>query len=63
MVVGPCYITGLDLFGPLRLSGLPLFRTRVSVYLRADQRTGGALLDFSGRTAMHGKSRVSSGIT
>ena len=29
---------------------------------RADQKTGGALLEFSGRTAMHGKSRVSSAI-
>ena len=30
--------------------------------IRADQKTGGSLLDFSGRTAMHGKSRVSSTI-
>ena len=29
---------------------------------RADQKTGSALLEFSGRTAMHGKSRVSSAI-
>ena len=29
---------------------------------RADQKTSGALLEFSGRTAMHGKSRVSSAI-
>ena len=27
---------------------------------RADQNTGGALLEFPMRTAMHGKSRVSS---
>ena len=29
---------------------------------RADQKTGSTLLEFSGRTAMHGKSRVSSAI-
>ena len=29
---------------------------------RADQKTGGALLEFSGRTGMHGKSCVSSAI-
>ena len=33
-----------------------------SVVTRADQKTGGALLEFSGRTAMHGKYRVSSAI-
>ena len=31
-------------------------------YTRADEKTGGTLLEFSGRTAMHGKSRVSSAI-
>ena len=30
---------------------------------RADQTTGGALLEFPMRTAMHGKSRVSSAIS
>ena len=30
---------------------------------RADQNTGGALLEFPTRTAMHGKSRVSSAIS
>ena len=30
--------------------------------IRADQNTGGALLEFPMRTAMHGKSRVSSAI-
>ena len=30
--------------------------------IRADQKTGSALLEFSGRIAMHGKSRVSSAI-
>ena len=30
---------------------------------RADQSTGGALLEFPMRTAMHGKSRVSSSIS
>ena len=29
---------------------------------RADQNTGGALLEFPVRTAMHGKSRISSAI-
>ena len=29
---------------------------------RADQKTGGALLEFSGRTGMHRKSRVLSAI-
>ena len=29
---------------------------------RADQNTGGTLLEFSVRSAMHGKSRVSSAI-
>ena len=29
---------------------------------RADQKTGGALRKFSGRTGMHGKSRVSSAV-
>ena len=29
---------------------------------RSDQKTGRAFLEFSGRTAMHGKSRVSSAI-
>ena len=39
------------------------FITHFPVHLtRADQKTGGALLEFSGRTAMHGKSRVSSAI-
>ena len=32
------------------------------VFTRADQNTGGALLKFPKRTAMHGKSRVSSAI-
>ena len=31
--------------------------------LRADQNTGGALLEFPVRTAMHGKFRVSSAIS
>ena len=31
--------------------------------LRADQNTGGALLEFTMSTAMHGKSRVSSAIS
>ena len=31
-------------------------------WTRADQKLGDALLEFSGRTAMHGKSRVSSAI-
>ena len=30
--------------------------------IRGDQKTGGALLEFSERTAMHGKSRVLSAI-
>ena len=30
---------------------------------RADQNTGGALLEFPMKTAMHGKSRVSSAIS
>ena len=30
---------------------------------RADQNTDGALLEFSVRTGMHGKSRVSSAIS
>ena len=30
---------------------------------KADQNTGGALLEFAMRTAMHGKSRVSSAIS
>ena len=30
---------------------------------RADQHTGGAFLEFPMRTAMHGKSRVSSAIS
>ena len=30
---------------------------------RRDQNTGGALLEFPMRTAMHGKSRVSSAIS
>ena len=30
--------------------------------IRADQNTGGALLEFPVRTAMHGKSRVSPAI-
>ena len=31
-------------------------------FIRADQKTGGGLLEFSGRTAMHRKARVSSAI-
>ena len=30
--------------------------------MQGGSKTGGALLEFSGRTAMHGKSRVSSAI-
>ena len=33
------------------------------VLTRADQSTGGALLEFPMKTAMHGKSRVSSAIS
>ena len=32
------------------------------VEIRADQNTGGELLEFSGRTVMHRKSRVSSAV-
>ena len=40
-----------------------LFSSSVdSLHTRADQNTGGALLEFPVRTAMHGKSRVSSAI-
>ena len=35
-------------------------RIKHGFFCRADQKTGGALLEFSGRPAMHGKSRVSS---
>ena len=38
-------------------------RNRTYVFIRADQNTGGALLEFSMRTAMHGTSCVSSAIS
>ena len=34
-----------------------------SIKIRADQNTGGAILEFPMRTAMHGKSRLSSAIS
>ena len=39
------------------------YLSRVTDGTRADQNTGGALLEFPLRTVMHGKSRVSSAIS
>ena len=39
------------------------YLSRVTDWTRADQNTGGALLEFPLRTAMQGKSRVSSAIS
>ena len=38
-------------------------KEKIGLKTRADQNTGGALLEFSMRAAMHGKSRVSSAIS
>ena len=62
----PCFVKGLrDIKKNCPcFTGRKFFKS--GVYLvsnsRADQKMGGALLEFSGRTAMHRKSRVSSAI-
>ena len=60
-------------FNNLIITGLLLVRTHGCKHCqtrgfrvkqnRADQKTGGTLLEFPMRTAMHGKSRVSSAIS
>ena len=46
-----------------RQNGLPYVPKKILTWIRADQKTAEALLEFSVRTAMHGKSRVSSAIS
>ena len=45
------------------MSGLVSEHSAKLTWNRADQNTGGTLLEFSMRTAMHGTSRVSSAIS